>query len=301
LSARRLDFAGSCVTITWQGQLAERLVRFLFQAVPEAAAAASETEAGDVGLHLQSEAAHGSLRLVETVGAPDSAGSQAWYGPAGRLAVQMMERATFHLADRSRGGALLHAAGLAWDGKALVLPGSSGAGKSSLALHLACQGARCLSDELLNIPAGTLECAGLARPLYLKSGARGLFPQLASAAAAVELPIELPVERLEVEPEAGGGGGMLLAPERLPGGAARGAVALAGLVFPQYQAGAEFSLRPLSKGETAVRLAGVLINARNLPENGFPELLRIARSAPAYEIHYSSFAQIGDALLELLG
>jgi hypothetical protein len=282
---RRLGFAGSTVEIAWQGLPAAALVDFLFQAVAEACQDAAQPPGPVPALRLESDTAQGRLRLVET--AADAA-SRTWRGPPGRMAVQMMERATYHLADRSCAGALFHAAGLALEGKALALPGNSGVGKSSLALHLAGQGLCYLSDELLCLPAGSGDCAGLARPLHLKSGARGLFPQLPAGAL------------LAVEPAGEAAGGALLAPGQLPGGAARGPAALAAFVFPQYQAGAAFHLRALSKGETAVRLAGVLINARNLPENGFPELLRIARAVPAYEIGYSSFAQIGDTLLDLL-
>jgi len=36
-----------------------------------------------------------------------------------------------------------------------------------------------------------------------------------------------------------------------------------------------------------VALAGLLVNARNLPENGFPAVLRLARTVPAWKIVYS--------------
>jgi hypothetical protein len=35
-----------------------------------------------------------------------------------------------------------------------------------------------------------------------------------------------------------------------------------------------------------------LINARNLEEHGFPEVARLARLIPAYELTYGAFEQI---------
>jgi hypothetical protein len=38
----------------------------------------------------------------------------------------------------------------------------------------------------------------------------------------------------------------------------------------------------------------VLVNARNLPRHGVPEIIRLASSTPAYRLHYSGFDQIGE-------
>jgi hypothetical protein len=35
-----------------------------------------------------------------------------------------------------------------------------------------------------------------------------------------------------------------------------------------------------------------LINARNLPDHGFPEITRLARSVPAYKMTYANFVQV---------
>ncbi|NJN95931.1 MAG: hypothetical protein HC875_18395 [Anaerolineales bacterium] len=43
-----------------------------------------------------------------------------------------------------------------------------------------------------------------------------------------------------------------------------------------------------------------LINARNLPEHGFPEIVRLAALAPAYKISYAHFDQIGGQIEMLL-
>jgi len=52
------------------------------------------------------------------------------------------------------------------------------------------------------------------------------------------------------------------------------------IIFPQYLPGGDFTTRSLSKAETGLELMQCLINARNLPEHGFPEVVRLAKRVP---------------------
>ena len=61
---------------------------------------------------------------------------------------------------------LLHAAAIAVDGRALVLSGASGAGKTTLTLALAGRGLRLLTEELVSIDK-TGMVRGLPRPLHV--------------------------------------------------------------------------------------------------------------------------------------
>lgn len=70
------------------------------------------------------------------------------------------------LGTRAAPGWLLHAAAFDVAGRALVLSGASGAGKTTLALGLASRGLRLLSEEVVWIDrAGTVR--GLPRPLHV--------------------------------------------------------------------------------------------------------------------------------------
>jgi len=67
---------------------------------------------------------------------------------------------------RAEAAWILHAAALAVNGKALVLCGASGAGKTTLTLALAARGLRLLTEELVSIDsAGTVR--GLPRPMHV--------------------------------------------------------------------------------------------------------------------------------------
>lgn len=75
----------------------------------------------------------------------------------------------------------VHAAVVALDGRAVVLPGLSRAGKSTLALALVERGARFLSDELLAFdPARELALA-FPRAPKIRDECAGYFPRLADA------------------------------------------------------------------------------------------------------------------------
>lgn len=64
----------------------------------------------------------------------------------------------------------IHAAAVEIDGGALILPGSSGSGKTTFAGYLACQGAPFVADEAVLLDSGTGQVLPYPRPLGLHRG-----------------------------------------------------------------------------------------------------------------------------------
>ena len=58
------------------------------------------------------------------------------------------------------------------------------------------------------------------------------------------------------------------------------------IVFPHFQSDADLEYEQLSSARTAFELAKCLINARNLSQNGFPEIMRLAQTVPAWRLVY---------------
>jgi hypothetical protein len=81
-----------------------------------------------------------------------------------------------------------------------------------------------------------------------------------------------------------------LQPTRLPG--APGATPVSTIIFPHYQADSDFVWRPLSKAQAGLALMKCLVNARILPEHGFPQISRLAKTIPAYHMTYANFDQV---------
>ena len=265
-----LYFAGSAVGLAWQGQPAERLVEFLFgQSLKAQPANPADRPDPAIIFDLTSpEPGSDELLLVTNQGEKRA-------GKARDLAYYFIERVTYFLADGSQGGALVHAACLAKNGRAVLLPGTSGSGKSTLALWLSQQGYDYLSDELVYIPTAGLEARGLPRPVHLKKMSIALFPEPASERAMPASPGALGASSLMVQPET-------FIPQ----------AQLAAILFPHYDKDASLALVKMSGAHSVLNLTSTLVNARNLPENGFPELFRLARELPVYSLTYSNFDKL---------
>jgi hypothetical protein len=134
----------------------------------------------------------------------------------------------------------LHAAALAFGGQGVLLPGATGAGKSTLAASLVAAGFDYLTDEAAVIDVDTLEVVPFPKPLSLRPGS---------------------LDALGRSPDPFEPGSQTLVPaSALRSGASGRAVPTRILVFPGYQAGAASSLTPISRAEAMVELANNSFN-----------------------------------------
>jgi hypothetical protein len=269
-----LRYAGSAVGLSWQGDLAASLVEFLFPLGQASGWQDLDSKlAPKVSYQVRSDGESGQLTISSSEGENHCAEFED-------AAIYLAERVTYHLADTSRAGMLLHAACVARQGRAVLLPGASGSGKSTLAFWLAQhEGYDYLTDELVLIHQGTLLCRGLPRPVHLKKEAGRLYSGLAGTVSKVP---SSEVSELR--------GRMVRAPNTIP------QAELRAILFPAFSAGSTFSCQRISGAQAALKLTACLVNARNLPDNGFPELLRLARALPAWELSYPDFEQVPAAL-----
>jgi len=275
MGRRLICFAGSGVAIEFEGERAARIVNFLYR-------------------HMPSGDDHGTAPHVTFRLAPGAESDQLALYRDGRLtyegtshaflAEMLLGETGYNLADKSRGGLLFHAGGLTWDGKGLLLPGSIGAGKTTLTMWLALQGIggrAYLSDEMVFFPAGSHAMQTYTRPLNLKRPARAALENLFDFEAHANCIFSTSY-------------GDLIPPELLNFAGPRDEVPVNLILFPRYAAESEFELKPLSKAQAGLALMECLVNARNLPEHGFREIARLARIVPAYKMSYAHFDQIGN-------
>jgi hypothetical protein len=276
METRLITYAGNTLAIEYSGDLLARIVDFLYQHIP-----AEEDTPPRLTYRLLSEEGTERLALYRDDTVLYSGESEAV------LAELLLSDTCHHLAAHSRGGLLFHAAGLAWGDQGLLLPGGIGGGKSTLAAWLVTKGWDYLTDELVFVPEGTEAMQTFTRPLNLKNPARAVLqdqfdfktnaPYILSGPHSFLVPPTLlkPANRLSQPP-------------------------LSLILFPHYLPDGDFLLRPLSKAQAGLELMQCLVNARNLPEHGFPEVARLARRVPAHKMSYAHFDQLGECVERVL-
>ena len=276
-NSRTLNFGGSCLKLEYSGDKLTQIIDFLYRDVnPNGGASPHLT------YHLHPDA-NDSEQLCAF-----RQDKQLYKGDSPAILADRLLGDTCHnLADKSVGGLLFHAAALDYNGKGLVMPGTMGAGKTTLTAWLLTKGFNYLSDELVFITNGKDTIEAFPRPLNLKRPSREVLQDhLDFSEDNVQIFISRHTD--------------LVSPALLNPNTKTSTPPLRLIIFPHYKAESELVLQQLSKAQVGKSLMQCLVNARNLPEMGFPEITRLARQVPAYDLQYSSFSQLNDTLEKLL-
>jgi hypothetical protein len=282
LSIRRIEFAGSVLDIESRGLSAERVLAFLFRDLAEPNNSRDYDATADFTYRLESDAKTDVLRLYHGIELDRECTYEA------DMALHLIGQACYQLAYFSTGGLVMHAALISWRGQGILLPGSTGKGKSTLAAWLLLCGYDYLTDELVFIADGeATNCYGLSRPLNLKKAARPLL----SNTFQISFPSSGVMTSDPVD---------LIQHERFGNGRVLSHIPICAVIFPRFEADAAFDLHRLSKAQASLELMQCLINARNLPEHGFPNVVSLARLIPAFQMTYSNFSAVEPAVQNVL-
>jgi hypothetical protein len=184
------------------------------------------------------------------------------------FADQIADRAVFH-------AGLLLAAG----GGAILLPGASGAGKSTLVARAVAAGFALATDELTVVDPRPRTAPdrvlvdGLARPIHLKPPSVALLHRFAEGGGSEWVT---------------GSSGAFVHAAGLGGSTASGPAPLGAVVFPRFDPAGDDALVRRAPAAAARSLMEVLVNARALAGHGFPDVARLVRAVPAYDLVYGS-------------
>jgi HprK-related kinase A len=177
---------------------------------------------------------------------------------------------------------LLHAAVLERHGRAVILPGDPGAGKSTLAAALMLSGWRLLSDELAVIDRDDGLLVPLARPVSLKNQSIDIIRGHAAHAVFGDTARDThkgTVSHLRASADSV---------------ARRGERARAAhVVFPRWRAGAAVLLRPRPKAGAFMHLANHAFNYSLLGRLGFELNAALIDTCDCWDFEYS---RLDDAL-----
>lgn len=170
---------------------------------------------------------------------------------------------------------IVHAAVVERHGRAILLPGPPGAGKSTLCAGLVCRGWRLLSDEFGLVRPDDSRLVPLPRPVSLKEDSISVIRQLAPGVTMG------PSSR---ETRKG-----TVAHMRPPSGSVGRAAEPADpgwVVFPAFQPEEPMRLTPHPGSRTLVRLARNSFNWNLLGARGFAALSTLVERSGCYELTY---------------
>lgn len=170
---------------------------------------------------------------------------------------------------------IIHAAVVEKYGKALILPGTPGSGKSTLCAALINKGWRLLSDELTLLDCQTGLITPVPRPVSLKNQSIQLISEVFPHNEFS------PVVRDTLK----GSVALMKAPAEAVIKASQSAFPCL-IVFPKYQHRAPLNLTSLSKAESFMKLADLSFNYSVLGFEGFNVLANLVSQCHVYDFIY---------------
>ena len=174
-------------------------------------------------------------------------------------------------------GVALHTGAVRWNGKAILVAGPSGSGKSSMIAWLMDRGFEYLTDEAAVLDSAGMLCC-MPRALVVKPGAAekvACFPAFEGAYAVQA------------------GHHSMVRPLKAKSGTGSSPCGL--MIFPTFDRSATLSIELLAPAQTAMRLVECNLNARNLPDGGFRAIAGLARKAPAVALRFGGFEYLEGA------
>jgi HprK-related kinase A len=197
-----------------------------------------------------------------------------------RMAPIMFEQAlNWCVATRTFTHLILHAAVVAKDGRAVIVPGQSGQGKSTLCAALVARGWRHVSDEFALLDPASLDITAHPRPISLKN------QSLAVVAAWAP-------EMRQSPAYAGTPKGTIgyVRPSRDAIAAAPEPVRPVAVVFPHYVPGAAPGLQEMGKAAAFIALTACSVNYREFGAAGFGAIGRLVGERPMLNATYPDTA-----------
>jgi hypothetical protein len=203
-----------------------------------------------------------------------------------QFAAILFDSVIFNLLNKNSQGVAFHAGAVVFQEKVILLPGRSGSGKSTVSAWLTAHGFSYLTDELVFMPDEKPDMMiPFTRPVCIKSGSVAEINKIIQGDKRFGI-----LEDKE---------GIIVAHQSLNPDFSIINSFPSLILFPVYQFSAPLRIQRITGAHTCTLLMECDVNARNLADHGFKQIVRITRSIPAYQVAYGCFEGFGDALAEL--
>lgn len=210
-------------------------------------------------------------------------GSPIAQGPLGEVIEVIARMVADDAVACYQDGLALHAGCVAWGTRGLLIPGISGAGKTTLTAWLLHQGAAYVTDELVLVSRERGLATGWGRPLHVKQGALDRVTAWAQ-----------PCQPLHHRYGA-------FVPHAALGAACQTPVKPRIVLFVHHVRDAQLSLQRLTRAQAAHRLWSVTANTVRLPQRGFAQVAALCRQVCAWDLTYADVDQLQPLLPDWIG
>jgi hypothetical protein len=180
----------------------------------------------------------------------------------------------------------LHAGAVSWRGAGVVLPGTTGSGKTTLVTGLIRAGFSYLSDEAALIDPQTRRLQPFQKSLTLRPESLRLLPELTERLAPefawnTRIRYDLPVEAVRSN-------------------AVGGPCKVRYVITPRFVRGSKSRLAPVSRAETLVNLSENAFNLRHFARRGLAALADVVRGAECFQMQVGDLESAVDAVKTLV-
>ncbi len=267
MDRREISFDGYKVAVEFMHPEASDLLAFLFSDLSGEAGAKSKAT---FLIEKEEASGHDNWKLSRD-------GESLYTGECvAGLGVMLMGDVLHHLICDNRQRLAIHAGLVSDDNGSILIPGTSGAGKTSVTTWLMTCGMHYHTDELVTIDLSTGVTNAFTRPLNVKT--RGV-PAIQSI-----VDLEANREQIKSSPE------VTMVPHRLVNPDFKMDLPdIKCIIFPKFVRDSDPELTRLTGAEAGLELMRSNVIARNLPTHGFNEVTRLVRNIPAYRVHYRHY------------